>query len=69
MWFEYEYGFEQKETWLMKIISFKDIADLNVQPLMCFDWAEAMIRSKKEALLPPKISLKPYDGEIGRAHV
>lgn len=46
----------------MKIISFKDIADLNVQPLMCFDWAEAMIRSKKEALLPPKISLKPYDG-------
>lgn len=46
----------------MKVISFKDIAELNVQPLMCLDWAETMIRSKKEVLLPPKISLKPYDG-------
>lgn len=46
----------------MKVISFKDIADLNVPPLMCLDWAESMIKSKKEAMLPPKISLKPYDG-------
>lgn len=46
----------------MKIITFKDVVALNIQPLMCFDWAEAMIRGKKEALLPPKISLKPYDG-------
>lgn len=46
----------------MKVITFQDIAKLNVQPSLCFDWAESMIRHKKKALLPPKISLKPVDG-------
>lgn len=35
----------------MKIITFQDIADLGIQPSMCFDWAETMIKNKKKALL------------------
>ena len=46
----------------MKIITFKDIAELDIKPSMCFDWAEDMIKNKRKALLPPKISLKPLDG-------
>ena len=46
----------------MKIITFKDIVDLDIKPSMCFDWVETMIKNKKQALLPPKISLKPKDG-------
>lgn len=46
----------------MKIITFQDIAKLNIQPSMAFDWAESTIKNKKSALLPPKISLKPFDG-------
>ena len=46
----------------MKIITFKDIANLQISPSMCFDWAESMIKNKKKAILPPKISLKPVDG-------
>ena len=46
----------------MKIISFEDIRLLQITPEMCFDWAESAIRNKKQALLPPKISIKPSDG-------
>ncbi len=46
----------------MKIISFQDISELNISPVLCYDWAEKMIKNKKKALLQPKISLKPYDG-------
>ena len=46
----------------MKIITFKDIISMNISPSMCFDWAESMIKNKRQALLPPKISLKPIDG-------
>jgi len=46
----------------MKIITFEDIAGLKIQPEVCYEWAEAMIRTKREALLPPKISVKPADG-------
>lgn len=45
----------------MKIISFEDIRLLQITPEMCFDWAESAIRNKKQALLPPKISIKPSD--------
>ena len=48
----------------MKIITFEDIASLNIDPSMCYDWAETMIKNKKQALLPPKISLKPFDGSF-----
>ena len=46
----------------MKIISFQDIANLNIEPSTCFEWAQTMIRNKKQSILPPKISLKPRDG-------
>lgn len=46
----------------MKIITFQDINNLGIKPSMCYDWAETMIRNKKKAILPPKISLKPLDG-------
>ena len=46
----------------MKIITFQDIAALDIAPTMCFDWAESMIKNKGQTLLPPKISLKPTDG-------
>ena len=46
----------------MKIITFKDITDLNISPSVCYDWAEYMIRNKDKTILPPKISMKPSDG-------
>lgn len=46
----------------MKIITFQDIVSLKIPPTTCFDWAAAMIKNKKKSLLPPKISIKPFDG-------
>ena len=46
----------------MKIITFDDIKSLNISPVKCYEWTEKMIKNKKEALLPPKISIKPKDG-------
>ena len=46
----------------MKIITFKDVAALKIAPAMCFDWVENTIKNKRQALLPPKISMKPFDG-------
>ena len=46
----------------MKLITHKDIISLNVTSEMCYDWAVDMIREKKTALLPPKISIKPKEG-------
>ena len=46
----------------MKVITFKDILKQNISPKMCYDWAAEMIKNKATALLPPKISMKPFDG-------
>ena len=46
----------------MKIITFQDIANLKISPLLCYDWVDTMIKNKRQALLPPKISMKPLDG-------
>lgn len=46
----------------MKVISFQDIVDLDIPPMTCYQWAETMIREKKKAILPPKISIKPKEG-------
>ena len=46
----------------MKVITFKDINELGISPSECFSWAEFMIKNKKNAFLPPKISIKPDDG-------
>ena len=46
----------------MKLITFKDINDLNIQPKEYYSWAVEMIKNKNTAILPPKISIKPYEG-------
>ena len=46
----------------MKIITFDDIKSLNISPVQCYEWTEKMIKNRKDALLPPKISIKPKDG-------
>ena len=46
----------------MRVITFKDITDLGLTTADSFRWADEVIRHKKDALLPPKISMKPTDG-------
>lgn len=46
----------------MKIIDFDVISNMNISPADCYQWVSEMIEKKGEALLPPKISLKPMDG-------
>lgn len=46
----------------MKIITHKRITDLKIPPAECYTWVSEMIANKKNALLPPKISMKPTDG-------
>lgn len=43
----------------MKLISFNDILDLKISPSTCYEWVFEAISRKKDAILPPKISLKP----------
>ena len=46
----------------MKLITFEDIQSMKIAPEECFRWVSEMIAGKNEALLPPKISIKPFDG-------
>ena len=46
----------------MRIITFDDIAKLDIQPNLYYKWAEYMIKNKSKTFLPPKISIKPVDG-------
>lgn len=46
----------------MKFITFQDICNLNILPEECFAWVENALQEKDNAILPPKISLKPRDG-------
>ena len=46
----------------MKIITFDDIKNLDINPLTCYEWVEKMIANKKQTQLPPKISMHPADG-------
>ena len=46
----------------MKIITFEDIKNLNIDPVTCYQWVSEMIENKKKAILPPKISLSSRDG-------
>ncbi|MBQ6773544.1 MAG: hypothetical protein IJP48_05695 [Synergistaceae bacterium] len=47
----------------MKIITFDDIAALRINPAVCYNWVEHVIKNKELALLPPKISMKPFPSE------
>lgn len=46
----------------MKLITFEDIINLNIEPEICFEWVSDMIENKKNTQLPPKISIHPADG-------
>ena len=46
----------------MKVIDFDVISQKNISPVDCYNWVSEMIENKNSAVLPPKISLKPFDG-------
>ena len=46
----------------MNLITFDDIASLKISPSECYEWAEYAIAHKQQAILPPKISMKPREG-------
>lgn len=48
----------------MKIIDFEDIIKLNIPIDQSYKWAEEMIKDKKSAILPPKISMSPVEGSF-----
>lgn len=41
----------------MKIITYDDIKGLNIDPLVCIEWVSHIIKNKRQAILPPKISI------------
>ena len=46
----------------MKLITFEDISrDLTFRLRHIHEWTVEMIKNKADSILPPKISLKPYD--------
>mgnify|MGYP002511544890 CR=1 FL=1 len=45
----------------MKLITYEDIRRLDICSADCFAWVYEMIRDKKKAQLPPKISMKPTE--------
>jgi hypothetical protein len=42
----------------MRIIDFRTIQNLNIQPKQCIDWVGRVFRNKYNAVLPPKNSVK-----------
>jgi len=46
----------------MKVVTHKDIIEANISSLECYSWVSESIARKREAMLPPKISLKPREG-------
>lgn len=46
----------------MKLITFDTIAKAGISPAQCYQWTSQMIADKKSTILPPKISMKAFDG-------
>lgn len=46
----------------MKIIGYEEIKSLNISPAEFYQWVEEALIHKEEMILPPKISMKPYEG-------
>lgn len=46
----------------MKIITFRNIDELKIEPNEYYSWVVEMIKNKSRTILPPKISIKPYEG-------
>ncbi len=47
----------------MKIITFDDISNLKLDKRVYYDWAREIFDNKYSSILPPKISMKHYNGE------
>lgn len=45
----------------MKILTHKEIMDLNIEPIECYNWISEMIKNKNTTILPAKISMKPTE--------
>ncbi|HGM9947799.1 hypothetical protein [Providencia rettgeri] len=43
----------------MRLLSFENISELDISPKTIYDWVCKSIEQKNNAILPPKISLKP----------
>lgn len=41
----------------MKIITYRDIKNLQISPIQCYEWIVEATKQKKDAILPPKISM------------
>lgn len=48
----------------MKLITYEDIRNLDLSASECYGWTEWMIKHKRDAILPPKISLKLGEGQF-----
>lgn len=48
----------------MKIISQRQIRELNISPAMCVEWVRESFSLKEKAQLPAKISLHPQDNDF-----
>lgn len=48
----------------MKVVTFDFIQKMNIDLVTCYQWVEEMIIEKKQALLPPKISLSSKEGSF-----
>ena len=46
----------------MKVITHKEIMDLNISQKECFEWVSDAVKTKSDDLLPAKISMKPIPG-------
>lgn len=46
----------------MKLITFDNIRNLNISPATCYEWVNKTLQNKKNATLPPKISMH-LDGD------
>ncbi len=46
----------------MRVITHKDIVNLNIPPQQCYEWVSYVLEHKKDELLPAKISMKLGDG-------
>lgn len=51
-------NFIEKEDESMKIITHKNIVDLNISPSQCVEWVKEVFKIKNQCYLPSKISMK-----------
>ncbi len=45
----------------MKVVTFDDIRNLKINSDTCYGWISEALATKKDSILPPKVSMSPYD--------